>query len=57
MQIIKVELLNEQALKLLQQLEDLKILRLVGTKSEQPELLSFNGSKDEMKILADFINI
>lgn len=36
MQIIKVELLNEKALKLLQQLEDLKILRLVPTKSEPP---------------------
>lgn len=36
MQIIEVELLNEQALKLLQQLEDLKILRLVPMKSEQP---------------------
>lgn len=36
MRVIKVELLNEQALKLLQQLEKLKILRLIPKKTTQP---------------------
>jgi hypothetical protein len=36
MQIVKVELLKEQALKLLQQLEELKILRLVPPQSDHP---------------------
>jgi hypothetical protein len=39
MQIVTIELLNDQALVLLQQLEQLNILRLVGTKKplERPK--------------------
>jgi len=35
MQIVTIELLNDQAFELLQQLEQLNILRLVGTKKPQ----------------------
>ena len=34
MQIIKIELLHEQALKLIEQLEELKILKVVPKKSD-----------------------
>ncbi|MEL7532976.1 MAG: hypothetical protein AAFN10_16790 [Bacteroidota bacterium] len=37
MQIIKVELLSDKALKLLQQLEQLNVLRLIGAKDDVEE--------------------
>ena len=37
MQIITVELINDNALTLLQQLEQLNILRLVAVKKQSPE--------------------
>lgn len=44
MQIIKVELLDEKALSLLQQLEQLNILRLVSTEKKKKSPRRWAGS-------------